>query len=124
MAESVILSTIDQKFTPKDRIDEWRVFFGANTSSGHDFLLVIENPETKISYAIEIGIMEDGRLCGQITPDEGDNGPDALMLFDTTPQTAHVSGNRGGAKLTISVNDERGPTVIDDPESEGSGGFY
>jgi hypothetical protein len=124
MDDSVIHSIIDQEFMPKGRTDKWRVYFGANTSSGYDFSLVIENPDTKITYEIEVGIMEDGRLCGQITPDKGGNGPDALVLFDTTPEIARVSGNRGGARLTISVNDTKGPTVTDDSESTRPRGFH
>jgi hypothetical protein len=124
MEDSVISSIIDQKFTPKDRADTWRVVFGPNTSSGYDFILVIANPETKVSYEIEVGIMEDGRLCGQITPDQGGNGPDALVLFDATAETARVSGNRGGATLIISVNDAKGPTVAEQPETAGSSGFH
>jgi hypothetical protein len=124
MADSVILSAIIQAFTPKDRSDQWRVCFGANTSSGYDFSLVIENPETKVSYEIEVGIMEDGRLCGQITPDRGCRGPDALVIFDTSPETAQVSGNRGGARLVVSVNDENGPTIIHDSKPTDPPGFY
>jgi len=124
MRNGVILSTIDQEFTPKDRNDKWRIHFGANTSSGYDFSLAIENPETKTSYLIELGILADGRLCGQITPDEGSNGPDALVIFDTSPEIAQVSGNRGGAKLIISVNDPIGPTVIDPLESTSPRGFH
>jgi hypothetical protein len=113
LIDSVINSSIDQEFTPKDRSDKWRVCFGANTSSGYDFSLMIENPTTKVSYEVELGIMEDGRLCGQITPDQGGKGPDALILFDTTSETAHVSGNRGGARMIINVDDTTGPRVID-----------
>jgi hypothetical protein len=122
MKDSVILSTIDQAFTPKDRTDEWRVHFGANISSGYDFSLVIQNPETGISYEIEVGIMEDGRLCGQITPDQNGKGPDALVIFDTTSEIAHVSGNWGGAKLIINANGRTSSTVVED--STGRRGFY
>lgn len=124
MADRVIPGSIDQEFTPKDRADTWRVFFRPNTSSGYDFLLVVENPKTKISYEIEVGIREDGRLCGQITPDKGDNGPDALVLFDSTPESARVSGNRGGMGLMISVNDSEGPRVIDAAVPKDPRGFY
>ncbi len=120
MQDSAIQSVIDQNFTPKDRADKWRVWFGANTSSGYDFSLMIENPETKVSYEVELGIMEDGRLCGQIVADQGGTGPDALILFDATPETARVSGNKGGAKLVISVNDVAGPRVIDAYEQTGA----
>ena len=122
--EGVIGSTTDQLFTPKDRTDRWRVFFGANTSSGYEFSLVIENPETKVTYLLEVGIMEDGRLCGQISPDAAGGGSDALFMFDTTTETATVQGNYGGAKLIISVNDKNGPTVIHDAKPAGPPGFY
>lgn len=115
---------VDQAFTPKDRADKWRIYFGPNTSSGYDFLLTIENPDTAISYQIEVGIMADGRLCGQITPDEGGKGPDALVLFDTTPDTARISGNYGGAALIISLDDENGTTVVDTSALETPRGFY
>jgi hypothetical protein len=124
MSDSVILSAIAQAFTPKDRTDQWNVFFGANTSSGYDFSLVIENPATKVSYEIEVGIMDDGRLCGQITPDEGGTGPDALVLFDTTPDTACVQGNWGGAKLILSDSDRKGRIVSDDTKPTGPLGFH
>jgi hypothetical protein len=114
MQDSVVPLAIDQEFVPKDRSENWRVLFAPNESSGYDFLLLIENPETKVSYQIEVGIMPDGRLCGQITPDEGGKGPDALVLFDMTPEVARVSGNWGGSKLVISINDAHGPTVVDD----------
>ena len=68
--------------------------------------------------------MEDGRLCGQITPDEGGKGPDALVLFDTTPDTARISGNYGGAALIISLDDEKGPTVVDSSALETPRGVY
>lgn len=122
--EGVIHSMIGQEFTPKDRRDKWRVSFGANTSSGYDFILVIENPETKVSYELEVGILEDGRLCGQISPDGSGNGADALFIFDTSPQTAQVSGNWGGKRLVIGVDDEKGPRVIDDAQSTMPHGFY
>ena len=115
---------VDREFTPKDRADKWRIYFGPNTSSGYDFLLTIENPDTKMSYQIEVGIMEDGRLCGQITPDEGAKGPDALVLFDTTSDTARISGNYGGAALIISLDDEKGPTVVESSALETPRGFY
>jgi hypothetical protein len=124
MEDRVILSVIDQTFTPKDRFDKWRVHFGANISSGYDFSLMIENPDTKVSYEIELGIMEDGRLCGQIIPDQGGTGPDALVIFDTTAETARISGNKGGTRLVISVNGAKGPTVIDESGPSGSSGFY
>jgi hypothetical protein len=124
MTDSVIRSLIDQEFTPKDRSDKWRVCFGPNTSSGYDFALMIENLETEVSYEIELGIMEDGRLCGQIIPDQGGNGLDALVIFATTPETARISGNRGGAQLLISVNDVTGPTVVNDTDSTAFPGFY
>jgi hypothetical protein len=123
MRDSVILSTIDQEFTPKDRTDKWRVTFTANTSSGYDFSLAIENPATKVSYEIEVGIMEDGRLCGQITPDEGGKGPDALIIFDTTPEIARVSGNSDGAKLIVSVNDSNGAINTDGAKPDRPRGF-
>ncbi len=124
MEDSIILATIDQEFTPKDRTDKWRIHFGANTSSGYDFSLTIENPETKISYEIEVGILQDGRLCGQITPDRGGGGSDALVIFDTTADSAQVSGNWGGTKLIISMDDTKGPTVIDDSKPREPLGFY
>jgi hypothetical protein len=124
MGDDAMPTAIDREFTPKDRADKWRIFFGANGSSGYDFLLLIENQETKVSYQLEVGIMADGRLCGQITPDEGDIGPDALVLFDMTPELARVSGNYGGAKLVISINDTRGPTVVEDSDSVEPSGFY
>jgi hypothetical protein len=85
--------------------------------------LVIENPTTRVSYQLEVGIMEDGRLCGQLTPDDGGTGPDALVLFDTTPEVAQVSGNRGGAALRISVNEEKGPEIISEPKHVTTLGF-
>jgi hypothetical protein len=124
MTDDVTPTTIDREFIPKDRADKWHIVLGENGSSGYDFLLLIENQKTKVSYQIEVGIMEDGRLCGQITPDDADVGPDALVLFDMTPEIARVSGNHGGAKLLISVNDSSGPTVVEDPDSTEPRGFH
>jgi hypothetical protein len=70
MTDDVTPTTIDREFIPKDRADKWHIVFGENGSSGYDFLLLIENQNTKVSYQIEVGIMEDGRLCGKITPDD------------------------------------------------------
>jgi hypothetical protein len=124
MQDAIILNAIDEDFTPKDRADRWHVSFEANTSSGYDFMLVIENPESKVSYQLEVGLSEDGRLCGQITPDIGGNGSDALVLFDMTPDIARVSGNRGGAQLIISIDDKTGPTVIEAAKVVPRRGFY
>jgi hypothetical protein len=123
MKKAVIRSIIDQDFTPKDRTERWRVCFGPNTSSGYDFSLVIENPETRISYEIEVGILEDGRLSGQITPDQKGIGGDALVVFDTTPDVARISGNWGGPKFIIRANGEK-PAITDDTEESTSKGFY
>ncbi len=119
--KSVIGSMIDQLFTPKERSDSWRVFFGANTSSGYDFSLVIENPETEVTYLLEIGIADDGRLCGQISPDAHGGGSDALLIFDTTPDIATVRGNQAGPKLIIDANDKDGSKIIYDAKPAG---FY
>lgn len=124
MVHAVIRSLIDQDFTPKDRTDKWRVVFEANTSSGYDFLLLVENPETKVSYQIEVGIMEDGRLCGQITPDLGGNGPDALVLFDTSPQVARISGNSNGPQMILDANDTSNVKIIPNPYHTNEKGFF
>jgi hypothetical protein len=124
LSYEVIRSIIDQAFTPKDRDDEWQVFFGPNTSSGYDFLLLIENPTTQVNYQLELGIMEDGRLCGQITPDKGSNGPDAMVVFDLSENAARISDNNGRQQIVIGNE----PTELDQPPSghsdESGQGFY
>ncbi len=123
MAEPVIRSMIDQDFVPKDRADMWRVAFGANMSSGYDFLLVVENPETKVTYQIEVGITADGRLCGQITPDLDGHGPDALVLFDTSHQIARISGNAAGPQMILDANDPSNVKIIPNPYEKEQKGF-
>lgn len=103
MNTAVIHDRLGNEFTPKDCLGKWQVTFGANTFSGYDFALLIENRATKVSYQIEVGVTEDGRLCGQFTPDQGDNGPDALALFNMSPQAATFSDNKGGAKLVVTM---------------------
>jgi hypothetical protein len=122
--DGVIGSAIAQDFVPKDRKDKWRVFFGANTFSGYDFVLVIENPETKVCHELEVGILEDGRLCGQISPDGNGDGADALLIFDTSPKTAQVSDNWGRKRLVVNNDDIRGSTVADGTQPTMPRGFY
>jgi hypothetical protein len=81
----------DQPFAPKDRDDVWRAAFGVNTSSGYDFMLVIENPETGVSYEIELGVLSDGRLGGQVTPFVGNRGGEAMFVFDVSTNSADIS---------------------------------
>jgi len=91
-------------FVPKDHSASWRVSFGDAGCSGYDFILVIENLETKVSYLWEMGICQDGTLAAQLTPDRGDNGPDAMMLMTATPDRVVVRGNYGGPKLVMEYN--------------------
>ena len=115
---------VDDEFTPKEHKDRWRVALGPNKSSGYDLVLLIENPKTKISYQLEVGLAEDGRLCGQITPDEGNHGPDALVLFDITPKTVRVSDNWDGPTVIIETTDTGVSTTIENRAPAGRRGFY
>lgn len=124
MRDDVIQSVIHQQFVPKDHPDNWNVIFEANTSSGYDFLLLIENPRTKISYQIEVGIMEDGRLCGQITPDQGGKGPDAMLLFDLSTTRARASDNHGKQKIVMEDLGESEQPRQDNSGSQPASGFY
>jgi len=115
---------IDREFTPKSRLDKWRVAFSGAKGSGYDFVFMVENPETKVGYTVEIGITEDGRLCGQVTPDEGATGPDALLLFNASPGSAEVSGNNGGPRLVIDSDPRVGTNVVEEPYPKQPSGFY
>jgi hypothetical protein len=116
--------SVDGQFVPKTRGDKWRVALGSNKSSGYDLILLLENPETKVSYQFEIGITEDGHLCGQITPDEGNNGPDALVLFEVTPTLAHVSDNWGGSTVVIPRTNPDVSATCEECPPLGPRGFY
>jgi hypothetical protein len=108
-------------FAPKDHSASWRVSFGDAGCSGYDFVLVIENRETKVSYQWEMGICQEGTLAAQLTTDRGDNGPDAMMLMTATPDRVVVSGNRGGPEFLIERNK---PALLkDDTAPAASVGF-
>ncbi len=124
MTTNALGDGVDDEFMPKEQKDIWRIAFNRNRFPGHDFVLLIENSTTRVSYQIEVGLTEDGRLYGQITPDEGDNGPDALVLFDITPSLARVSDNLGGVAMIIQSVTTDVSTPDKDPEPKNTPGFY
>ncbi len=101
MKASPVFSRVRELFRPRERNDRWQVTFGGTDSSGYDFALVVENAETEISYTLEFGIAPDGRLVGQITPDQGHNGPDALLVFVAAADVVEVFDDNGLRRLAL-----------------------
>ena len=87
----VNLRNVSLNFIPKERKEKWSLLFGPSSSTGYDFVLLVENKLTKVSYQIEIGINPEGSLWGMVTPDNADNGRDAFILFDIKRLTRNGS---------------------------------
>ena len=119
----VHLRDMSLSFVPKERTDEWSVLFGPSTSTGYDFVLLVENETTKVSYQVEFGINSEGRLWGQVTPDNADAGPDALLLFDLKPFEARFSDNWGGPTVSIKQTSDGVVTAIEGFPTEQNKGF-
>jgi hypothetical protein len=87
------------EFKAQDHPGPWRLSLQHGGVAGLDLALVIENPDTNLSYVIELGISDVGELRGQLTADEGGEGPDALVLFRLGPDQCHVADNFGHGEL-------------------------